>query len=233
MHTNTRTNYTYNYIPDTTRHTHPHKQYKHTTKLFMTGTANVLSSKRDRQKRSQSSDDEDDANTIAQGPKNQERLKAVFLYRKSLLTQYAQALENLRTMNAAEIQTLESIILITKNKQDQFDEVVKFNIRKTSLKGCTKESHGTVIQTSDNKQYIMIQGSACNKMCTLQLHKNICKGALFYNDISNGFQANNLLTTNDPSWSTFMKFDGANCEVKNLPRFQANVRAYLRVAEAD
>ena len=163
--------------------------------------------------------------SIAQSPKNQERLKAVFLYRKSLLTQYAQALENLCTMNAAEIQSLESIILITKNKQDQFDEVVKFNI--------IKESHGTRIQTSDNKQYILIQGSACNKMCTLQLHKKICKGPFFYNDISNGFQANNLLTTNDPSWNTFMKFDGANCEVKNLPRFQANVRAYLRVAEGD
>eukprot|EP00943_MAST-04B_sp_MAST-4B-sp1_P003973 g3973.t1 len=198
----------------------------------MTGTNNFLSPKRERQNKSQPSDDEDDA--IVQSPKNQERLKAVFLYRKSLLTQYAQALENLCAMNAAEIQSLESIILITKNQQDQFDEVVKFNIRKRPFKACTKESHGTRIQTSDNKQqYILIPGSVCNKMCTLQLHKKICKGALFYDDASNGFQANNLLTTNDPSWNTFMKFDGANREVKNLPRFQANVRAYLRVAEAD
>ena len=86
----------------------------------MTGSSSTTTSPQ--QNASKSAND-----TPIQSPKNKERLKAVFYYRKSLLTQYIQALDNLRIMNAEEIQALRSVILVTKNNVGDFHHVFKLD----------------------------------------------------------------------------------------------------------
>ena len=168
--------------------------------------------------------------TPPQNPKNRERLRAVFYYRKSLLTQYSQALENICKMNATEIQQLQSVVLITKDAVGRFDKVVKLsNIRKAKFNDKTKTWFRSI---ANNQNHIAIRGCIDNKVCILQLCPQSGKGSLHYKTSEEALESRDLLTKFDKSWGEMMSFKGTNCDLKNLVRFQRTVKSFLDVAES-
>ena len=190
----------------------------------MTGSSSTTTSPQ--QNASKSAND-----TPIQSPKNKERLKAVFYYRKSLLTQYIQELDNLRIMNAAEIQALRSVILITKNHVGDFHHVFKLdNIRKTLYNG--KLQNGVNIAAKGEANFILIQGVANKEVCILQLCTKTGNGRLHFKGSSNTFRTEHLLTQNDQCWNSLVQFTGPNCDVQKLTELQANVRTFLKVADS-
>ena len=168
--------------------------------------------------------------TPPQNPKNRERLRAVFYYKKGLLMQYSQALENICKMNATEIQHLQSVVLITKDTVGRFDKVVKMsNIRKANVNDKTETWFRSI---KKNQNLIVIRGCIDSKVCLLQLCPQSGKGSLHYKTSEEAVESRDLLTKLDKSWGEMMTFEGTNCDLKNLVRFQRTVKSFLDVAES-
>ena len=85
---------------------------------------------------------------------------------------------------------------------------------------------------ANNQNHIVIRGCIDNKVCILQLCPQSGKGSLHYKTSEEALESRDLLTKLDKSWGEMMTFEGTNCDLKNLVRFQRTVKSFLDVAES-